>query len=67
MIKNVLPFMEYLFETGFKSYIMASGTDVEDVRNEAFVLDTGIFLTTGFTELKILKKEKPKRVSRQDP
>ncbi len=42
MIKNVLPFMEYLFERGLILYL-ASGTDVEDVRNEAFVLGYGHF------------------------
>jgi len=36
-LKGVLPFLQKLFDAGIKLYL-ASGTDVEDVKNEAHVL-----------------------------
>jgi len=36
-LKNAVPFLQKLFDAGIKLYL-ASGTDVEDVRNEAHIL-----------------------------
>jgi rfaE bifunctional protein kinase chain/domain len=42
MVKNVLPFIQFLNDRGIVLYL-ASGTDAEDVRNEAYALGYGHF------------------------
>lgn len=42
MVKNVLPFLQFLNDRGIVLYL-ASGTDEEDVRNEAYALGYGHF------------------------
>lgn len=42
MVKNVLPFIEFLKDRGILLFL-ASGTDAEDVRNEAYTLGYGHF------------------------
>jgi len=42
MVKNILPFIEFLVDRGIVLYL-ASGTDEEDVRDEAYALGYGHF------------------------
>jgi phosphoglycolate phosphatase-like HAD superfamily hydrolase len=61
-IKNAVPFLQKLHESGVKLYL-ASGTDVEDVRNEADVLGyASLFEGRIYGSVGDLKKEAKKIV-----